>query len=119
MGEKKARSYIDKYVSKMQKTESEDEAFWLKEYMFQIFMRPGTTETAIFIQFDTGLHAHKPLATFESLMNNQIPFPISFMYGDRDWMCNRGATNIVKANQYYQSGQSQMYVISDAGHQMF
>jgi len=49
VGEKKARSYIDRYVTKMQKTESEEEGKWLKEYMFQIFMRPGTTENAIFI----------------------------------------------------------------------
>jgi hypothetical protein len=105
-GESVAKSGINRYVNRMQATGSEEEANWLKEYLFQIFMRPGSTEFAIFIQFDLGMHAHQPLAAPYKLNNPNLPFPISFVFGQRDWMDNRDADLILKTNQFHATGQS-------------
>ena len=34
----------------------------MENYLFQIILREGTTEYALFRQFDHGLHAYRPLA---------------------------------------------------------
>ena len=41
------------------------------------------------------------------------------MYGSHDWMDSRGSREIVKASQFYASGQSQLLVLPQAGHQLF
>jgi hypothetical protein len=64
-------------------------------------MRPGSTEEAIFILFDMGLHALMPLDCQTRLANANLPFPVSFIFGERDWMDNRGALNIVRTNKFY------------------
>jgi hypothetical protein len=69
-------------------------------------MRPGCTEKALFLQFDCGLHAHYALCTKEKLLNPDLPFPVSFVYGERDWMDSRGSRDIIKNNKFFQSGAS-------------
>lgn len=41
------------------------------------------------------------------------------MYGSRDWMDSRGSREVVKANPFFASGQSQLLVLPNAGHQLF
>ncbi len=71
------------------------------------------------MQHDPGLHAHEPLDHANQLRNPDIPFPISFVYGDKDWMDSRGSREIVKANKFFASGLSQLHVLPNAGHQLF
>jgi len=54
--------------------------------MYQIFMRPGTTEYAMMILFDLGLYSKLPLGTPDKMANDQFPIPFSFIYGERDWV---------------------------------
>ena len=55
--------------------------------MFQIFMRPGTTEFAMMICFEIALYCKlKPLGHPEMLANPNLPFDVSFIYGTTDWM---------------------------------
>ena len=91
----------------------------MEEYLFQILLRQSSTEYALFMQVDPGLHAHAPLDHPEQLRNPDLPFPVSFIYGTRDWMDSRGALEIVKANKFFASGESQLHVLPDAGHQLF
>jgi hypothetical protein len=68
----------------------------MEEYLYQILLREGTTENALFKQFDCGLHAHKPLAGDDRLGGkDKVPFPVSIVFGDRDWMDTRGSVKIV------------------------
>jgi len=106
LGKSRSTKLIDRYVNRFQNTESEEEAAALKEYLMQIFQRPGSTEFAIFHLFDMGLHAHIPLNDERRLARNDLPFPVSFIYGEHDWMDSRGADNIVRINQFFTSGQS-------------
>jgi hypothetical protein len=78
----------------------------MEEYLFQILLRQSSTEYALFMQHDPGLHAHEPLDHANQLRNPDIPFPISFVYGDKDWMDSRGSREIVKANKFFASGLS-------------
>ena len=67
------------------------------DYMFQIFMREGTTEYGIMVMFDSSLHAIYPL--HEDLSNCSMP--VSFIYGSRDWtklLDNNTAEDIVARN---------------------
>ena len=48
-------------------------------------MRPGTTEYAIMVIFDVGLVCKLPLEDPSKLGNPNLPFPVSFIYGDSDW----------------------------------
>lgn len=81
-------------------------------------MRPGRTEYAIFFQFELGLFPHNPLGAVERLGNPDYPIPISFMYGDRDWMDAVGSAAVVDGNKFKETGESQLHIVPNAGHQM-
>lgn len=53
-------------------------------------MQEGSTEYAIFICFELGMFAKNPLELDRLLGNSELPFPISFFYGDVDWMDEKG-----------------------------
>ena len=74
---------------------------------------------AMYQQFDTALHAHKPLVLPNKLGNPDFPFAISFIYGDEDWMDSRGSREIVRANRFYTSGESQIYLLNGANHNLW
>lgn len=56
------------------------------DYMLQIFMREGTTEYAPMVNFTITLQAHIALGVKERLANLDFPLPMSFIYGDHDWV---------------------------------
>lgn len=49
-------------------------------------MRDGTTEYAPMVNFDLSLTAKLPLGIRDKLANENFPLPISFIYGDNDWV---------------------------------
>jgi len=55
------------------------------DYMYQIFLRSSTTDTALMVMFNVSLEAHMPLGTESKLCNADLPFNFSFVYGDKDW----------------------------------
>jgi len=63
-------------------------------------MRDGSTEYAIFICFEVGLWAKNPLESENRLGNSEFTLPISFYYGDSDWMDERGGKRIVNKNKF-------------------
>ena len=56
--------------------------------MYQIYMRKGTTEYAIHINFSQSYQAYLPLGAEDKLGSDSFPIPISIIYGDKDWMLN-------------------------------
>lgn len=103
--EKTVRKFISKYLNKHMPVPP-DEHQALQDLVFQMFKRPGSTETALTKLFDCGLHAHNPLQSPARLLNPDLPFPISIVYGDRDWMDSRGSREIVRTNKFFASGES-------------
>ena len=66
-----------------------------------------------------GLHALAPLSASNKLNNAEIPFPISFIYGANDWMDSRGSRDVVRTNRFFATGESQLHILPNAGHQLF
>ena len=67
-------------------------------------MREGTTEYAPMINFNMTLQAYLPLGTPDRLGSPDLDVPISFFYGDNDWVMtieDDAAEDIVKLNRYY------------------
>ena len=87
-----AKIAVSSFVKKGWPGRNQDELNALIEYLYQIQMRQGTTEYALFLQFDSNLHALKPLAADNRLGGLEtIPFPISIVFGENDWMDSRGS----------------------------
>lgn len=81
-------------------------------------MKPGSTEYAIFVCFKSGVLAHNPLEVAHRLGNPNLPFPISYVYGEIDWMDNQGAERAVKVNRSY-GKLSRIYYVKGSDHNMF
>ncbi|CDW84782.1 UNKNOWN [Stylonychia lemnae] len=87
-------------------------------YMHQIFMKEGSSEYAIFICFHLGMYAINPLEAEERLGNKNLNLPMSFWYGDRDWMDVEPGQKIVE-NSKYGSKLNFVYVVNDSDHHMY
>lgn len=81
-------------------------------------MRDGSTEYAIFVCFKPGMFAHNAIESENRLGNPDITIPVSFFYGDRDWMDIKGGRRVVEKNIYYGT-LSHVYQISDSDHHMY
>ena len=51
-----------------------------------MIIRPPSTETCIMIMFGEGLVSHYPLEASDKLGNTDFPIPVSFIYGENDWV---------------------------------
>lgn len=72
--------------------------------MYQILMRDGTTEIAPMIALNFFMQAFNALGEERNLAQNDYPIPISFIYGENDWVhiLEEGtAEEILKKNKYY------------------
>jgi len=47
---------------------------------------------------------------------NAIPFPISIVFGTKDWMDSRGSVRIIKRNKFNQEGKCNLYLLPKSGH---
>ncbi|TNV79164.1 hypothetical protein FGO68_gene16455 [Halteria grandinella] len=120
------RSLIKSYLNRRMNIAivNEEERNLLLDYMQQIFMREGSTEYAIFICFQLGLYAHHPLEDPTRLGNEDFPIPITFYYGDRDWMDYRAGQRVVERSKFYnkdapETGLSQVFIIPDSDHHLY
>ena len=73
-------------------------------------------EKAITVSFKYGSFALHPTTESDRLGNPDLPFPIAFAFGDRDWIGTVGADKIVRNNKFYASGLSQIFLIPEADH---
>lgn len=64
------------------------------------------------------MYAKRPLEKMEFLSNPDLPFPVSFYYGDRDWMNKETGIRVVGKNKY-KNKYSHVYVVSDSDHHMY
>ena len=76
---------INNYVKRRQNTVNCAQTIALRDYLFHIIARKGTSEYALIICFKQGLKPDYPLGTEEKLFNPDFPCPFSFVYGDNDW----------------------------------
>jgi cardiolipin-specific phospholipase len=115
----RARKMLVNFINNDMPIQDPAELACMREYLFQILCRPSETSKGFYVQLDVGLHAHVPLDSEDQLRNPDLNFPISFIYGENDWMDSRGSREIVKANKFFSTGESQLHILENAGHQLF
>lgn len=81
-------------------------------------MQDGSTEYAIFICFELGMFAKNPLESSRVLGNPELPFAVSFFYGDIDWMDIDGGRRVVELNQF-RGTYSHVYEVKNSDHHMY
>lgn len=82
-------------------------------------MREGSTEYAIFVCFFPGMFAINPLEADNRLSSPELNLPISFFYGDRDWMDHKAGRRVIEKNRYSESKLSVVYTVHDSDHHMY
>eukprot|EP00826_Nyctotherus_ovalis_P060147 TRINITY_DN8415_c0_g1_i11.p1 TRINITY_DN8415_c0_g1~~TRINITY_DN8415_c0_g1_i11.p1 ORF type:complete len:285 (-),score=56.86 TRINITY_DN8415_c0_g1_i11:108-962(-) len=86
---------LKKYV-KMFGSLSDDERSDLKEYLYQILMKPGTGELALAYVLEKGAYGVDSLEKY--LL--EFKMPVSVYFGDNDWMA-KGKPKDFGVNPYY------------------
>ena len=64
------------------------------KYFFTAYLEEGSgsdAEKGLTASFHYGAFAKHTLTEPDRLNNKELPFPIAFCYGDRDWLGSRGA----------------------------
>ena len=119
VGRKQTLKFITGYVKNRQKVDNTDQASDVRDYMYQIFMRQGTTEFGIMLCFSLGLYSKvTPLGHETMLCNKDFPIPVSFMYGDDDWVRavdENFGQKVVDANS---NAGSKYHLVKSAGHNL-
>jgi pimeloyl-ACP methyl ester carboxylesterase len=87
-----------------------------KEYMQLTLLRPPSTEYALYTLFDHYCFSKLPLDHDDYLRSLKIP--ISFVYGDRDWMLNVGKHDVLSTNPYLGT-HSHRYTLADSDHHLY
>lgn len=64
------------------------------------------------------MYAVNPLELENRLGTPEFDLPVSFIYGDIDWMDYRGGQRIIDKNKY-KDGLSQLYIVSDCDHHLY
>ena len=72
------------------------EAFY--EWFAATIIAKSDNEMGLTKAFTYGAYAHHPLTQTDRLGNPDIPFPIAFAFGDRDWLGTTGADQIVRGS---------------------
>ncbi len=66
--------------------------------------------------FNKFMWAKHPLEKDDRL--GKLPIPISFYFGDRDWMFTEAGERIVRKNGFYGT-ESHVYIIENSDHHMY
>jgi hypothetical protein len=91
LGRKLIMNLIKKRMPFLEEQEAKD----MLDYLQQIYMRAGSTEYALFICFEVGVIAINALENENRLGNPELKFPISFFYGDDDWVNQTSGNRVV------------------------
>ena len=86
------KNYINRRFGSIPK----DEMDVYKIYLHQTLLKEGSTEYAIFAVFNHMMWAYHPLDRDDRL--GGLPIPVSFYFGDRDWMWTEAGDNIISKN---------------------
>lgn len=64
------------------------------------------------------MFAHNYLEHAERLADPKLNLPISFFYGDIDWMDEKSGRRVV-SNNYYKDTLSHVHIVSESDHHMY
>ncbi|TDH64814.1 uncharacterized protein CCR75_000637 [Bremia lactucae] len=88
----------------------------LGKYLYHNWALKPSGERAMTTHLAPGAHAVRPLV--DMLLPHRVKMPLTFIYGENDWMDYRSGQEIVK--HFRNMGQAaDLYRVPNSGHQMF
>lgn len=86
----------------------------MHDYILNITLAKGSGEYCISHILAPGAHARMPLVDRIAALHKDIP--VTFAYGDQDWMDPEGGAESVERLRQAGHGQGKMYIVNNAGH---
>jgi pimeloyl-ACP methyl ester carboxylesterase len=120
MGKEAMRLIIDGYISRRHAILSENYKKVMADFIYHLLMNPSTSECGLMVLFSQDLQAHLPLGATNKLSNPELRVPVSFVFGDNDWMRfteDDYGKEVVKATQQTQP-ENHFYICHISGHNL-
>jgi len=106
---------VGKYSSRRFSSLSEEETREMHDYITNITLAKGSGEYCVSHILAPGAHARMPLVDRIAALK----IPVTFMYGDHDWMDPEGGVKSIDNLRAAGNNQGKMYVIPHAGHHLY
>jgi len=106
---------VGKYSSRRFVGLSEEETRDMHEYILNITLAKGSGEYCISHILAPGAHARMPIVDRISALK----IPVTFVYGDHDWMDPEGGEQSVEMMRQAGNGQGRSYIVKNAGHHVY
>lgn len=106
---------IGKYSSRRFLGLAEEDIRDIHEYIMNITLAKGSGEYCISHILAPGAHARMPLVDRISALK----IPVTFVYGEYDWMDSQGGIDSVERLRQAGNGQGRMYIVNNAGHHVY
>ncbi|KAF7301484.1 AB hydrolase-1 domain-containing protein [Mycena indigotica] len=106
---------VGKYSSRRFTGLTDEETRAMHDYILHITLAKGSGEYSISHLLAPGAHARRPMVDRVSALK----MPITFVYGDHDWMDPEGGEKSVENLRKAGNGNARSYIVSDAGHHVY
>ncbi|KAJ7904269.1 Alpha/Beta hydrolase protein [Mycena olivaceomarginata] len=106
---------IGKYSSRRFSGLSDEETRQMHDYIMHITLAKGSGEYCISHILAPGAHARMPIVDRIAALK----IPVTFVYGDHDWMDPQGGEQSVENLRKAGNGQARSYIVNDAGHHVY
>ena len=108
LSDSRIKNAVKKIVKEELEGFPEEQAQKSAHYAFTVlaYSKKSDIEKAITASFKYGAYALHPTTETDRLGNSDLPFPIAFAFGDRDWIGTEGAEKIVRNNKFFKVGLS-------------
>ncbi|KAJ7667759.1 Alpha/Beta hydrolase protein [Mycena polygramma] len=106
---------IGKYSARRFAGLSEEETRDMHDYILHITLAKGSGEYCISHILSPGAHARMPIVDRIATLK----IPITFVYGDHDWMDPEGGEQSVENLRKAGNGQARSYIVNNAGHHVY
>ncbi|KAK7060339.1 hypothetical protein VNI00_001104 [Paramarasmius palmivorus] len=103
--------YSARRFSGLTETDTRD----MHDYILNITLAKGSGEYCISHILAPGAYARLPLVDRVSALK----IPVTFVYGDQDWMDPEGGYQSVEEMRKAGNGQGRMYIVNNAGHHVY
>jgi len=106
---------VGKYSARRFSGLGEDEIRDMHDYILNITVAKGSGEYCISHILAPGAFARRPLVDRIAALK----IPVSFVYGDSDWMDPQGGVQSVERLKAAGNRQARMYVVPHSGHHVY
>ncbi|WWC73433.1 uncharacterized protein I206_107401 [Kwoniella pini CBS 10737] len=107
--------WVGKYSSRRFAAQSEEDVRDLHSYIYGTSIMKGSGEYCISHILAPGAYARIPIID----RINRLKVPVTFMYGDNDWMDVQGGNDSVKALKEAGNSNATCHVVPKAGHHLY